>query len=184
MIGDRRGFIPPQLKTKQTQPHKVAYEGRSRVGKHDHHYCGKKCNVCSGTHSISLLRHFLCFLYNILSAVSRQKISPIFKMKYKEARSKLLSPKAKIPKVTERFLRCLYYINLLHFHFTGWSSWSRCSNQCGKGHRIRRWECNDDSSGNHCNNSLLAREKEGCNSAELCDIGKDRVWLSCHPTYS
>ena len=99
-------------------------------------------------------------------------------MKQKGARSKLLSPKAQIPKVTKRFLRCLYYINLPHFHFTGWSSWSRCSNQCGKGHRIRRWECNDDSSGNHCNNSLLAREKEGCNSAELCDIGKDRVWLS------
>ena len=118
-------------------------------------------------------------LCNIPSAVSRQKISPTFKMKHKEARPKLLNPKAKIPKVTERFLRCPYYINLLHFHFTGWSSWSRCSNQCGKGHRIRRWECNDDSSGNHCNNSLLAREKEGCNSAELCDIGKDRVWLSC-----
>ena len=114
-------------------------------------------------------------LCNIPSAVSRQKISPTFKMKHKEARPKLLNPKAKIPKVTERFLRCPYYINLLHFHFTGWSSWSRCSNQCGKGHRIRRWECNDDNSGNHCNNSLLAREKEGCNSAELCDIGKDRT---------
>ena len=53
----------------------------------------------------------------------------------------------------------------------GWSGWTRCSNRCGSGITVRRWECGSDV-GLHCDNTVQSRQRLPCISEEFCDFGK------------
>ena len=58
----------------------------------------------------------------------------------------------------------------------GWSGWTRCSNRCGAGIKIRRWECGSDI-GLHCNNTLQSRQRLACTSEEFCDFACNEAMI-------